>query len=329
MKYVNSYVQKLQKGLKMPHHYNEHRYIKRKLMPSADNAKDDFDAMKKSSGEQLVKIDRTLERTESNYKKLHDDLGNIVKEEAKISSELKRKKAAVEQARAYHKRKRAQLSDSRDILHTAEVKLQKAVESQDTAVKVGIALSLIPLLGLLAGPITFIVAATTLQDAITEASRHTTVARKEVDLSKRAFEEAMSSEEKLRKELYQLDIRKKGTKQKLENLKQSIDQLKQDKKHIIEIDEKIKNCYRTLCSFHSTFKVLWGETNGGYSLSLLKNATQPVVKSVRSLLQCSSVNDLCGRTTLADLNHLYKEIKQVTSTAIRNRPEDEALLDLI
>lgn len=155
LKYVNSYVQKIRMGLTMPQNYNEYYYIKQKLMPSADNAKHNFDAMLRSAEEQLHKINIALERTVSHQKTLNYDMRNIKAEEAKISVESKRKKTAVEHAKANLNCKEEQLSDLREMLRTAEVKLQEAQESQETAVKVGIGLSLIPFVGLLAGPIAY------------------------------------------------------------------------------------------------------------------------------------------------------------------------------
>lgn len=298
-------------------------------MPPADNAKHNFDAMKKSSAEELENINLALEGSVSNHKMLQDDMKNIEAEEAKISVELKCKRPAVEIAKENLDRKKAQLSDSKEILRTAEDKLKKARDSQETAMKVTLGFSVIPLLGLLAVPITVIVAKTVLEDNIKEASYHTKSAREEVDSSERALKEVISSEENVKKELNQLYRRKTCTKLKLENLTESIKQLKQEQENIIEVNEKIKNCYNALCRFHGTFKVLWSETRSGYSLSLLKDATQPVVESVRTLLQSSSVNALCDGSTLADLNYHYEQIEQVTSIAIRNEPEDDDLLDLI
>lgn len=325
--YVISYFRILGMGLRMSHINSQHKFIERNLMPSAKIAKHKFDDMMEFSQEELDKIDLDLERTVSNHITLLGDLRNIEAEEAMISVKLKRKQIAVKDARANHNLNRIQLLYSRDILRSAEVKLQKA--RKDTAVIVGIALSFIPLFGLLAGLIALIIAATSLQDALTEASYQTEVAREEVDLSSRTLQEVMSSEEKVEKDLHQLCIRKKITELKLKVLKESIVKLKQDQQKIKEFNEKKKNCHRALCSFHGTFVVLWSETIDGYSLSLLQDATQPVVESVRSLLNSSSVNDLCGRGTLEDLNYHFKEIEQVTSTDIRNRPYDVDLHYLI
>lgn len=323
LEYVNSYVENLKTVLMIPYHNREDHYIKQNLMPVIDDAKNNFDAMMKASEEQLDEINIALERTVSNHKTLHDDMKNIKAEASTISVELECKKTAVEHAKENLNRKQEELSDSNEDLRNAEIKLQEAQEARATADVVAIALAFIPILGVVAAPITLIIAYTALEDNITNAGHRTEMANREVCLCKSALQEVMLSEQEVEEELSQLYSRKTCTAQKLENLNESIKKLHQEQKQMIEVNEEIKNCHKALCSFHGKFKVLLVETSGGYSLSLLRDTTQPVVESVRALLQSVSVKALCDGSTLADINYHYKQINQVTLAAVQNESEDE------
>lgn len=329
MNYVNKYFSRLEQGSMIQHDYREDHYIRRRLMPSADNAKHSFDAMIESSEEQLKRINNSLEKSVLDKKKLIDDIKGFNAEESKITIELKGKSAAVSNAQKQLDQKKIQLDCATNTLRTAENKLQEARDSQDTAMNVAIGLSFIPFIGLLAAPITLIVALTALQKGIDEACHHKNTAAQEVSSSKTALEEAVSSEDKVRNELSILNSRKTKTEQMLTKLKESINQLQKDQAKIIEVNENIKKCYMALCKFNGSFKVLWSETRGGYSLSLLRDVSNPVCTSVRSLLQCSSLNALCDDSILRDLNFRLKQIEQATITANRNASEDEDILDLI
>lgn len=302
---LKSFFQNLDIGVMMRHENGEDHYINSRLMPPVEKAKESFDAMESSSAEQLEKVHRAVETSVSEQKTLSDGIKCVEKDEAEILTALEGKRQVVAIAKKQVVQKEGELLSAKNALGIAEAKLENARGSRSTTRKVvGFIAFVVPFTAPLA-PV-FLKNA---QKAIEVAKQHTHTAEEEVSSSRKALQEAISSESKIKEELDQLHGKKKSIEQELHNLNESMEQLKGNQARIIEVNEKIQNFYTIFCRFHGRFEGLYNETTEGYSLSILQDASNPVVESVRPLLQCPV---FCESGTLANLNFHLQQIEQVT-----------------
>ena len=169
------------------------------------------------------------------------------------------------------------LSSAQDTLNDAERELRNKRRDQENVARVGLAITLIPIVGWIAGPTMVVVSLTVLEDDVQSAQSGVSSAKDNVNDWKNWLQAKKSEKNNLCQQLKREKKEKQIAKQRLREQKSQLQDLKMAQQRSIKLSDKLMRTCHVMTKIWGKSQVLKNEARRAYSLEPLLTPMKELV----------------------------------------------------
>ena len=233
-------------------------------------------ALKFWEGEKARQCEET-ERLISSISSLKSNVSERKMKVEELNQQLQGLNQQIKDSERKVKRAKKALSSAQDTLNDAERELRNKRRDQEVVAGVGLAITAIPIVGWIVGPIMVVVSLTVLEDNVKSAQSGVSSAKDTVNDWENWLQAKKSEKNNLCQQLKREKKEKQITKQRLREQKSQLQDLKMAQQRSIKLSDKLMRTCHVMTKIWGKSQVLKNEASRAYSLEPLLTPMKELV----------------------------------------------------
>ena len=233
-------------------------------------------ALKFWEGEKARQCEET-ERLISSISSLKSNVSERKMKVEELNQQLQGMNQQIKDSERKVKRAKKALSSAQETLNDAERELRNKRRDQENVARAGLAITLIPIVGWIAGPTMVVVSLTVLEDDVQSAQSGVSSAKDNVNDWKNWLQAKKSEKNNLCQQLKREKKEKQIAKQRLREQKSQLQDLKMAQQRSIKLSDKLMRTCHVMTKIWGKSQVLKNEASRAYSLEPLLTPMKELV----------------------------------------------------